>query len=86
MKDGLIVYLVGGAALPEEFDVGQAAQAWGHKAQHVELVSGEQGFFTVEDAMHFLLTRGCGRLSLVVAQAQDQQTLRPLSPAVRLYG
>ena len=86
MKNGLIVYLVGGSELPEGFDAVQAAQALGSEAQRVELVSRQQGFFTVEDAWHFLLTRGCGRISLMVAQAEDRQTLRPLGPQVRLYG
>ncbi|MDP3181445.1 MAG: hypothetical protein Q8M54_01350 [Desulfobaccales bacterium] len=86
MKDGLIVYLVGATELPEGFDVVQATQALGHEAHRVELVSQQQGFFTVEDAWHFLLTRGCGRISLMVAQAEDQQRLRPLGPQVRLYG
>ena len=86
MKNGLIVYLVGGSELPEDFDVVRAAQALGPEAHRVELVSPQHGFFAVEDAWHFLLTRGCGRISLMVAQAEDRQTLRPLGPQVRLYG
>jgi hypothetical protein len=86
MKDGLIVYLVGGAELPEDFDPALAARALGQKADRVEMVAPEQGFFSVEDAWHFLLTRGCGRISLMVAQAEAERGLKALGPAVRLYG
>jgi hypothetical protein len=86
MKDGLIVYLVGGAEVPEDFDAAQAARALGQRDQQVELVSLRQGFFTVEDAWHFLFTRGCGRISLLVAEWGEAERLRPLGPAVRLYG
>jgi hypothetical protein len=86
MKDGLIVYLVSGAELPEDFDPALAARALGQRADRVEMVAPEQGFFTVEDAWHFLLTRGCGRIRLMVAQAEAGCGLRALGPAVRLYG
>jgi hypothetical protein len=86
MKDGLIVYLVNSPEPPEGFDAAQAAEILGETAQQVEVVSSREGFFTVEDAWHFLLTRGCGRIRLLVAQAKGDQHLRPLGPAVRLYG
>ncbi|MFA5112121.1 MAG: hypothetical protein WC443_11985 [Desulfobaccales bacterium] len=86
MKDGLIVYLVGGAELPEDFNPTPAARALGVAADRVEMVAPEQGFFTVEDAWHFLFTRGCGRISLMVAEATGATSLRALGPAVRLYG
>ncbi len=87
MKQGLIVYLVGSDPLPEPFDLKKAGRTLGHPADRVELVSREAGFFAVEDAWHFLATQGgCGRIDLVVAEPLDQGRLRPLSPAVRLYG
>jgi hypothetical protein len=86
MKDGLIVYLVSSSDLAEDFDAAAATQSWGYPAHRVELVSQTQGFFAVEDAWHFLLTRGCGRISLMVAQAEGPEHLRPLGPAVRLCG
>ena len=86
MKDGLIVYLVSTPGMPEEFNAPAAAQDLGYTADRVEVVAPDQGFFTVEDAWHFLVTQGCGRISLVVGQAEDQRRLRPLGPAVRLYG
>jgi hypothetical protein len=87
MKQGLIVYLVGSEPLPEAFNLEEAGRAMGCPADRVELVSRDAGFFTVEDAWHFLATQGgCGRISLVVAEPQEQDRLRPLSPAVRLSG
>ena len=86
MKDGLIVYLVNAPGLPEEFDAPAAVKDLGYLADRVEVVAPEQGFFTVEDAWHFLLTRGCGRIRLVVGEAEGHDHLRPLGPAVRLCG
>ena len=87
MKQGLIVYLVGSEPFPEPLDLEDAGLALNCPADRVELVSREAGFFTVEDAWHFLATQGgCGRINLVVAESQDQGRLRPLSPAVRLCG
>ena len=87
MKQGLIVYLVGSEPLPEPFDLKDAGRSLGHPADRVELVSRDAGFFSVEDAWHFLATQGgCGRIDLVVAEPQDQGRLNPLSPAVRLCG
>jgi hypothetical protein len=86
MKDGLIVYLVDGAELPEDFDPAAATRALGQRADRVAIVAPEQGFFSVEDAWHFLFTRGCGRISLMVAEAEAGYGLRPLIPAVRLCG
>ena len=87
MKEGLIVYLVGSEPLPEPFDLNHASRSLGCRSDRVELVSREAGFFSVEDAWHFLATRGgCGRINLVVAESEDEGRLRPLSPAVRLCG
>jgi hypothetical protein len=86
MKNGLILYLVGGGELPANFDLAAAAHSLGHRPDQVELVSPSQGFFTVEDAWHFLLTRGCGRINLLVAETAEPDSLKPLSPTVRLYG
>ncbi|MFZ2088818.1 MAG: hypothetical protein WAU47_09600 [Desulfobaccales bacterium] len=87
MKQGLIVYLVGGHALPEACNLQEAGRTLGCPADRVELVSRDAGFFTVEDAWHFLATQGgCGRINLVVAEPEDQGRLRPVTPAVRLCG
>lgn len=54
MKSGLVVYLVGGAELPEGFDLARHCKEIGFPADRVELVGSRQGFFEVEDAGHFL--------------------------------
>ena|GEM_PF-595201 len=51
----------------------------------VELVGSRQGFFEVEEAWHYLFTKGYGNIKLLVAQT-DQKCLRPLHPLVRLSG
>jgi hypothetical protein len=85
MKSGLIVYLVGGAELPEGFDLAGCCKKIGFPADRVELVGFQQGFYDVDDAWHYLVTKGCGDIKLLVAQT-DQQCLRPIHPLVRLSG
>jgi hypothetical protein len=85
MKSGLIVYLAGGTELPEGFDVKGQCRALGYPADRVELVGSRQGFPEVNDAWHYLFTRGCGDIKLLVAQAEPGR-LQPLSAPVRLTG
>jgi hypothetical protein len=85
MRSGLIVYLVGEGELPEGFDLASCCKEIGFPADRVELVSSRQGFFEVNDAWHYLFTRGYAHIQLLVAQT-DQECLRPLSPPVRLSG
>lgn len=86
MKNGLIVYVVGEGELPANFDLAGAVRSLGQSSDQVELVSRHHGFFTVEDAWHFLFTRGCGRIKLLVAETAEPGSLKALGPAVRLYG
>jgi hypothetical protein len=85
MKEGLIVYLIGGQEIPEPFDLEENCRQLGLPAHQVELVSQSQGFFSVDDAWYFLLTQGFGKVSLLVAQWQ-QEALQPVYPPVRLCG
>ncbi len=85
MKEGLIVYLVGGQEIPESFDLNGNCRQLGLPAHQVELVGHSQGFFSVEDAWYFLLTQGVCKVSLLVAQ-WGQNTLDPIYPPVRLCG
>lgn len=85
MKSGLIVYLVGGAELPEGFDLASCCKEIGFTADRVELVGSGQGFYDVEDAWHHLFIKGYGDIKLLVAQT-DQNCLRPIHPLVRLSG
>ena len=85
MRSGLIVYLVGGAELPEGFDLASCCKEIGFTADRVELVGSGQGFYDVEDAWHHLFIKGYGDIKLLVAQT-DQNCLRPIHPLVRLSG
>ena len=60
MKRGLIVYLTGGAELPEGFDLLSHCREMGFTADQVELVGSRQGFYEVNDAWHYLFTKGFG--------------------------
>ena len=72
MKSGLIVYLVGGAELPEDFDLAGRCRDIGVSADRVALVGSGQGFFEVNDAWYHLFTRGCGNIKLLVAQMEHR--------------
>ncbi len=85
MKSGVIVYLAGGTELPEGVDLVGLCRGLGLPADRVELVGAAQGFYDVQEAWHFLLTQGYGRIQLLVAQPENHQ-LRLLHPPVRLYG
>ena len=71
MKSGLIVYLVGGAELPEGFDLASRCKEIGFPADRVELVGSRQGFFEVDDAWHHLFIKGYGDIKLLVAQTEQ---------------
>lgn len=85
MKSGLIVYLTGGAELPEGLDLLSHCRGMGFPADRVELVGSQEGFREVDDAWLYLLTKGYGNIQLLVAQA-DQNCLQPVHPPVRLSG
>jgi len=85
MQEGLIVYLVGGQELPEAFDLSSKCREIGLTPQMITVVAGNQGFFSVDDAWHYLLTKGMGKVSLLVAQLGGDD-LRPIYPPVRLWG
>ena len=79
MKRGLIVYLTGGAELPEGFDLMGHCREMGFTADRVELVGSRQGFYEVNDAWYHLFTKGYGDIKLLVAQA-EQNCLQPVHP------
>ena len=85
MKRGLIVYLTGGAELPDGFDLLSRVREMGFSADRVELVGSRQGFYEVSDAWHHLFIKGFGDIKLLVAQA-EQNCLEPIHPPVRLSG
>ncbi len=85
MKSGVIVYLVGGADVPPGLDVAARCRELGLAADRVEVVGGGEGFYDVQEAWHFLLTQGFGRIQLLVAKPTEGE-LTPVHPPVRLYG
>ncbi len=86
MKQGLIMYLVGDADVDHNLDLKAAVQDLGFPADQVGLVSATEGFFEVEEAWHYLYTRGCGRIDLMVARAAGSSSLEALKPPVHLCG
>ncbi|MBU4448701.1 MAG: hypothetical protein KKD99_08950 [Proteobacteria bacterium] len=85
MKQGIIVYLLGGGELPEGFDPGTYYQGLSHLTGPMEVVVSQPGILELDDAWHFLLARGCEPIHLLVTQA-EQDRLNPLYPLVRLTG
>jgi hypothetical protein len=88
MRSGLIVYLVGDGELPEGLNLAGHCKEMGFPADRVELVGSQQGFYEVEDAWHYLYTKGYGNIKLLVAR-RDQNRLQPLhpqQPLLRLSG
>lgn len=85
MKDGVIVYLVGGVEWPSGVDLHASCHRLGLKADQVALVGPPDGFFEVEEAWHHLYCQGCGRINLLVAK-WEEPGLRPLRPVLRLSG
>jgi hypothetical protein len=86
MKHGVIVYLVGGAEVPPGMDVAARCRELGLPADRVEVVGGgEEGFADVQEAWHFLLTQGFGRIQLLVARPAEDR-LELVHPPLRLCG
>jgi hypothetical protein len=85
MKSGLIIYLVGGAQLPEDFDLAGNCRKLGFDADRVELAGTRDGFFNVGDAWQHLFTAGYGNIQLLVVSAYETR-LQPFHPPLRLDG
>jgi hypothetical protein len=85
MKQGVIVYLLGGGEPPPGVEPGTHYQGLRQLAGPLEVVVSRQGVLELDDAWHFLLSRGCDPIHLLVTQA-EQDRLRPLYPLVRLSG
>jgi hypothetical protein len=85
MKSGLIIYLVGGAQLPEDFDLASNCRNLGFHADRVELAGTRDGFSNVEEAWHHLVTKGYGNIQLLVVSAYETR-LEHSHPPLRLDG
>lgn len=85
MKQGVIVYLLGGGEPPAGVKPGTHYQGLSQPAGPLEIVVSRQGILELDDAWHFLLARGCEPIHLLVTRA-EQDRLRPLYPLVCLSG
>jgi hypothetical protein len=85
MKQGVIVYLLGSGELPGGVEPGTHYQELRQPAGPLEVVVSRQGALELDDAWHFLLSRGCDPIHLLITQAEHDR-LRPLYPLVRLSG
>ena len=85
MKQGIIVYLLGGGEPPEGLKPGAHYQGLRHPTGPLELVVSRPGILELDDAWHFLLTLGCEPIHLLVTRAECDR-LQPLYPLVRLTG
>jgi hypothetical protein len=83
MKQGIIIYLLGGGILPEGVDVGAYYQGLGTPTCPLEIVISQPGKLDLDTAWHFLLRKGCEPIHLLVAQT-DHDSLQPIYPLVRL--
>jgi hypothetical protein len=83
MKQGIILYLLGGGELPDGVEPGNHYQVLSHPTGPMEFVVSRPGTLELDDAWHFLLNLGCETIHLLVALA-DHGRLRLLNPLVRL--
>ena len=85
MKQGIIVYLLGGGEPPAGVKPGFHFQGLSQAAGPLEIVVSQPGVLELDDAWHFLMTRECETIHLLIARAEPDR-LCPLYPLVRLSG
>jgi hypothetical protein len=85
MTQGVIVYLLGSEEPPDGVEAGSHYQGLCQPTGPLEVVVSRQGILTLDDAWHFLLSRGCDAIHLLVTRVEPDR-LRPLCPPVRLTG
>jgi len=83
MKQGVIVYVMGGDEPPQGVIPGTLYQGLSQPSGPTEVVISRHGILDLDDAWHFLLNRGCDPIHLLVTQAEEDR-LRPVYPLVRL--
>lgn len=85
MKQGVIVYLLGGGEPPEGLLPGTLYQGFSQPTGPTEVVVSQPGILELDEAWHFLLDLGCDSIHLLVTRAEPDR-LHPLYPLVRLTG
>lgn len=83
MTQGVIIFLVGGGESPEMVKAGTHYQGLRQPNGPLEVVVSQPGILELDDAWHFLLSRGCDPIHLLVTRT-EQDRLHPLYPLVRL--
>jgi hypothetical protein len=85
MKQGIILYVLGGGDLPAGLTAGTFYQGLRRSGGPMEIVVSQPGILELNDAWHFLLNLGYDTIHLLVTMAEADR-LRPLYPLVRLTG
>jgi hypothetical protein len=91
MSQGVILYLQGRGELQGNGELPEGLQPGFHypglclSTRPVEVVVSQHGILELEEAWHFLLTRGCEPIHLLLTRP-EQDRLRPIYPLVRLTG
>jgi hypothetical protein len=85
MKQGIILYLLGGGEPPEGVIPATHYRGLSQSGVPLEVVVSQPGILELDDAWHFMLARECEPIHLLVTQAEHDR-LRPLYPLVRLTG
>ncbi len=85
MTQGVIIYLLGEGEPPAGLQTGVHYQGLRQSGGPMEVVVSQPGILELDDAWHFLLSRGCEPIHLLVTMTEPGR-LRPLYPLVRLTG
>ncbi|MFP3869416.1 MAG: hypothetical protein ACLFVT_00865 [Syntrophobacteria bacterium] len=86
MKKGLIVYLTNSAQVPETFDAEEAMACLALPCDRAVLAAAAEGFRSVEEALHLLLSRGMQHVSCVKARLNEVGTIELFGEPLRLCG
>jgi hypothetical protein len=85
MKQGVIVYLLGGGEPPEGLLPGTLYKGFSQPTGSTEVMVSQPGILELDEAWQFLLSQGCETIFLLVTQAEPDR-LHPLHHLVRLTG
>ncbi|OPX19090.1 MAG: hypothetical protein BZ151_11070 [Desulfobacca sp. 4484_104] len=86
MKRGVIIYIADSNNLAEDFDFQKALTNIDYQGDEMGIVSAKEGYFDVQEALYSMVIKGCGRVSMIVAQAETKDRLKRLTPPVHLLG
>jgi hypothetical protein len=85
MKQGIIIYLLGGGEPPPGVELGTYYPRLSHQGDPLAVVVSQPGILELDDAWRLLSTLGCDPIHLSVTRAEPDR-LHPLYPLVRLSG